>query len=44
MFDFDEEDGGLGGGKMERGVRLCSARTPPLDRVSGSDFASMRRI
>ena len=31
----EEDDGGLGG-KMERGVRLCWARTPPLDRVSGS--------
>ena len=25
------------GGKMERGVSLCWARTPPLDRASGSD-------
>ena len=32
----EEEDGGGLGGKMERGVRLCWARTPPLDRVSGS--------
>ena len=35
--------GGLGG-KMERGVSLCWARTPTLDRVSGSDFSSMMRI
>ena len=28
---------------MERGVRLCSARTPRLDRVSGSELG-WRRI
>ena len=33
----------MSGGKMERGVRLCSARTPRLDRVSGSELG-WRRI
>ena len=33
----------MSGGKMERGVRLCSARTPRLDRVSRSELG-WRRI